>query len=110
MSKPALDSSRFFGFITRCGANSGKTKKIAGISCYDGRLAVLKSEDGTLDSANIVEVSSPYSGAIYTTTKLPDSVRDGATCWCSDIKMAVTYYDGSWYKPDGSALTLGGTT
>lgn len=112
MSKPALDGSRFFGFVTRCGVNSGQKHKVAGISCYDGRLAVLKSEDGTLNSenVNVVEVSSPYSGAIYTTDKLPTSVRDGATCWCSDIKMAVTHFKGSWYKPDGSALTLGGTT
>lgn len=43
--------------------------------------------------------------AVYTTSTLPTNPRDGATCWCSDIKMAVTYYSGTWYKPDGTALS-----
>ena len=51
------------------------------------------------------DVNTSHSGVVFTTSTLPSDAGDGATCWCSDIKMTVTYYDGDWYKPDGTALT-----
>lgn len=46
-----------------------------------------------------------YSGEIYTSSTLPSSVRDGATCWCNDIHMNLTYYNNHWYKPDGTQFS-----
>lgn len=103
---PALSGSRFFGFVGRGGTTAGASEpnKVFGVSCYDGRLSILRSTDGTISNGNVVEVSTPYSGAVYTTSTLPTGVRDGAKCWCSDIKMDVTYYNGKWYRPDGTEI------
>ena len=107
-NKPALANSRFFGLVGRGASIVGaaETDKVFGLSWYDGRLSLLRSTDGTVASGAVFEATTPYSGNVYTTATLPTSVLDGATCWCSDIHMAVTYYDGAWYKPDGAALSL----
>lgn len=106
-SSPAISGSRFFGIIGRDGLIQGQSapNKVFGISCYDGRLSLLRSTDGTIEGGTVYEVATPYSGAVYTTSTLPQNVRDGATCWCLDIKMQVTHYNGDWYKPDGTALS-----
>ena len=100
--------SRFAGFVMRAGRTSGASapNKVYGLSAYDGRVAVMRSTDGTIASGSYYELSTPYSGAVYTTATLPSSPRNGAKCWCSDIKMDVAYYESKWYKPDGTELTL----
>lgn len=99
-------TTRFVGLMARAGSNFGGTwsNRVSGLSWYDGRLSLMRSTDGSVANGTYYEVATPYSGAVYTTATLPSSVRNGAKVWCSDIKMDVTYYEGSWYKPDGTAL------
>lgn len=107
-SNTGVGGGRFFGIVGREGQNGGASaiNNVFGIGCYKGRIVALHSSDGTVANASSCEVTTPYSGAIYTTSTLPSgtNVQPGATCWCSDIHMAVTYFGGSWYKPDGTAL------
>ena len=106
---PALEGSYFSGFIGRGGV-VGAANLVYGLSAYDGRVSVLRSNTNLLNDAKVYELATPYSGGVYTIATLPTSIRNGATCWCSDIKMSVTYYKdandpsdtGHWYKPDGS--------
>ena len=103
MSSPSA-TLRFAGLVSRGGVLNGASEpnKVYGVSFYDGRLSVLRSTDGTVANGKVVEVTTPYSGGVYTTATLPSGVRDGATVWCSDIKMPLTYYVTHWYKPDGT--------
>ena len=103
MSSPSA-TLRFAGLVSRGGVLNGANEpnKVFGVSFYDGRLSVLRSTDGTVANGKVVEVTTPYSGGVYTTATLPSGVRDGATVWCSDIKMPLTYYVTHWYKPDGT--------
>ena len=78
-----------------------------------GNISINYSADTKEYIDNILhQVTTPYSGAVYTTSTLPSTKLNGATCWCSDIHMAVTYYkdeneqDGKWYKPDGTELIV----
>ena len=100
-------ATRFIGLVSRGGYNFGLTipNQVSGISWYSGRLVLLRSTDGTVASGSYIEVATPRAGAVYTTETLPADALDGATCWCSDIKMQVTRYNNKWYKPDGSELT-----
>lgn len=100
-------STRFVGLVSRAGSNFGGTvyNDVSGLSWYKGRLVLLASTDGTVENGTYIEVTTPKAGGVYTTATLPADAGDGATVWCSDIKMAVTYYDGAWYKPDGTALS-----
>ena len=101
---------RFFGILARSGRaeGTGAENFLSGISFYRGVLALLRTTQPDLSSVLRIEVTTPFSGAVYTTATLPagTNVRDGATCWCSDIKMAVTRYDSKWYKPDGTELEV----
>lgn len=105
-SSPAI--TRFFGMVGRVGTvfGSSLTNLVFGLSWYDGILTMFRSTDGTVENGYSYKVTTPYSGGVYTTATLPSQVTNGATCWCSDIKMAVTYYSGKWYKPDGTTLSL----
>lgn len=105
-SAPAI--SKFFGWIGRMGSQFGSSfpNRIFGLSWYDGILTMFRSTDGTIESGYTYQVTTPYSGAVYTSDTLPTTVQNGATCWCSDIKMTVTYYNNKWYKPDGTELII----
>lgn len=104
-SGPSL--GRFYGLLSREGLSNGSSapNNIYGISFYRGILAMLRSTDGTIASSEAVEVTTPYSGAVYESTALPTGRRNGATCWCSDLKMPLTYYNTHWYKPDGTQFS-----
>ena len=103
---PAI--TRFFGWIGRIGATFGTnlTNYVFGLSWYDGILTLFRSRTGKVSDGYSYEVTTPYSGGVYTTATLPTGVKNGATCWCSDIKMAVTYYGDKWYKPDGTEVVI----
>lgn len=100
-------SVRFIGFVGRAGRNfgGGIHNHVFGISFYNGRLVLLRSTDGKVEDGSYIELTSPFSGAVYDSASLPTDALNGAKCWCSDLKMDVTFYNGIWYKPDGTALT-----
>ena len=95
----------FLGFVGIAGKNISNDSKYSAVNFWNGRLAVGSSSTASSDSFSMVEVTTPYSGAVYTSSTLPASVRDGATCWCSDLHMTLTYYSSHWYKPDGTQFS-----
>lgn len=104
----ALSGSQFLGFVGKIGSNISSSGKYSALGFQNGRLSCGYSDTTTLGDFKTVEVTTPYSGGVYTTATLPtgSDVRNGATCWCSDIHMAVTRYSNKWYKPDGTELTV----
>lgn len=104
----ALPSAQFLGFVGKAGTNISSSSKYSSLGFQNGRLSCGYSDTTTLADFKTVEVTTPYSGGVYTTATLPTGsyVRNGATCWCSDIHMAVTRYSNKWYKPDGTELTV----
>lgn len=104
----ALSSQHFLGFVGKAGTNISSSSKYSAVGFQNGRLSVGLSDDTTAANFKMVEVTTPYAGAVYTTATLPSgsaNVKNGATVWCSDIHMALTYYSNKWYKPDGTEYT-----
>ena len=101
----AMSGLPFFGLVGMAGANISASSKYSALGFWNGRLCVGYSDTLNAGSFSMVEVQTPYSGQVFTTETLPTTVRDGATCFCSDIHMNLTYYNHHWWYPDGTQFT-----
>ena len=72
-----------------------------------GRLNIIVIDPASYDTDKITienNIGNGYDGwaRVGSWSTVPTGVPDGFVYFCRDILMPVTYFNGNWYKPDGT--------